>query len=161
MRESANVLRLTGRDRDAVFDPIVRRLAAKCEKARFCARVKSKQQPVVTTDKFTPRYRGRARVALRAPSRKCVRADRQHRLNILLSIWKSRGFPGGWTGIAKNSFVGKHAAMMVAYLPANKSKPRRVAAQGPLCPCATNTPANARQDRRFVQAALRACGSFE
>jgi hypothetical protein len=42
--------------------------------------------------------------------------------------WKPRGFHGGQTGIAKNSFVGKHAAMMVAYLPANKSKPRRVAA---------------------------------
>jgi hypothetical protein len=70
----------------------------------------------------------------------------------------------GWVQtvrIAKNSFPGKHAAMMVAYLPANKSKPRRVAAQGPLCPCATNALVNARQGRRFAQAALRACGWFE
>lgn len=44
MRKSANALCLTGRDRDAAFDPTVRRLAAKCEKARFRTRVKSKQQ---------------------------------------------------------------------------------------------------------------------
>jgi hypothetical protein len=68
MRESANVFCLTGRDRDAAFDPIVRRLAAKCEKARFRTRVKSKQQPVITTDKFTPRYRGRAPLRFGAKS---------------------------------------------------------------------------------------------
>jgi len=65
------------------------------------------------------------------------------------------------SGIAKNSFAGNHAAMMVTYLPLNKSELRHVAAQGPLYPCATNTLANARQSRRSAQAALRACGSLE
>jgi hypothetical protein len=65
------------------------------------------------------------------------------------------------SGIAKNSFVGNHAAMMVTYLVPNKSELRHVATQGPLCPCPTNTLVNARQSRRFAQAAPRACGSLE
>jgi hypothetical protein len=78
----------------------------------------------------------------------------------LLGSWTLRGFHGGSPGIAKNSFAGKPMAMIVAYLPPNKLKLRQVAAEGPLCPCAMNIPANARQGRRFVQAALRACGSL-
>jgi hypothetical protein len=36
-----------------------------------------------------------------------------------------------------------------------------IAAQGTLCPCATNKQIKTRQGRRFAQAALKSCGSLE
>jgi hypothetical protein len=55
MRESANVFCLTGRDRDAAFDPIVRRLAAKFEKVRFCTRVNRLWHTGRHRDRIEPR----------------------------------------------------------------------------------------------------------
>ena len=51
--------------------------------------------------------------------------------------------------------------MVAAYLPLDYPKLRHIAAQGPLCPCATNALINVGQCRRFAHSALKPCGLLE
>jgi hypothetical protein len=51
--------------------------------------------------------------------------------------------------------------MVSTYLALDNPKLHHIAAQGPLCPCATNALINVRQCRRFAHSALKPCGLLE